>query len=66
MFNLDEQTVTLTMSVGEYEELLVFLGYAGGAMLKNGDDLFQVYLKFVNRLNEGNPRFTPYETRDEE
>jgi len=52
--------VTLVMSEGDYENLLLALGIAAGAT--GGDKrMFWRWIELVNRLNAGNPQFTPYQ-----
>lgn len=51
--------VVLTMSRQDYDRVLISLGIAAGHSAKNGGDL-NVFFAFVNRLNEGNPHYTPY------
>jgi hypothetical protein len=58
--------VVLTMSVNDYENLLLALGYAGGAAAGRHEiALFRNWLGLANRLNEGNARFTPYAVSEE-
>lgn len=49
--------VVLRMSREDYEKLLLMLGAAFGR------NIFEPYrmLEFVNRLNEGNPNYMPYQ-----
>lgn len=51
--------VILTMSREDYENLLVALGMGTAAYLSRSDGLREI-LALVNRLNEGNPAYTPY------
>lgn len=58
--------IALRMNQDEWDELLVTLGYAGGAMASAGEPLmFNRTLRLVNRLNAGNPDFIPYEIPEE-
>lgn len=58
--------VTLEMTGEDYENLLLLMGVAlGSASHFNDRDLFWRWMGFVNRMNEGNPRFTPYEIPEE-
>lgn len=50
--------VVLTMSREDYEFLLMCLGIASGWVTEG--EVLKRCLEFVNRLNEGNPNFTPY------
>lgn len=54
--------VVLTMDRDDYDRLLLVLGYCTGAAA-NGDGpvTFIGMVRLINRLNEGNPGFTPYE-----
>jgi len=56
--------VTLDMTINDHTQLLLLLGYAAGSISKEDGDnspRFWRAIDLVNRLNEGNPRFTPYE-----
>ena len=55
--------VVLRMSREDYERLLIFLGMATGVSMQRGRPVTSVpqILAFVNRLNEGNPKYTPYQ-----
>ncbi len=57
--------ITLEMTVGDYEQLLMILGYAIGACSERSEQEFYLWLKFVNELNTGNPHYTPYEIPDD-
>jgi hypothetical protein len=67
-FSVDEaDNVVLTMTRDTYNFLLITLGFATGAAYK--DYAFEEYnaiLRLVNRLNVGNPNYTPYKTKDPE
>ena len=52
--------VILTMSREDYDRLIFKLGIAAGYAIKNGADVNNA-LAFMNRLNEGNPNYTPYQ-----
>lgn len=52
--------VVLTMSREDYNALLMALGYVAGASGGLWKDM-RFALGLVNRLNAGNPSFTPYE-----
>lgn len=53
--------VILTMSPNDWRYLLLVLGYAMGyfEVAENR----QILLSFLNRLNEGNPNYTPYQVK---
>ena len=54
--------VVLTMSREDYELLLMALGTATGAALQGKGMLgLKVIVPLLNRLNEGNPNYTPYQ-----
>jgi len=62
IFREEGDRVTLEMSRDDYEQLLLILGFQEGSVLRTGDErTFYRWLEFINRLNAGNPRFTPYE-----
>jgi|FreactTroBogLake_1042271.scaffolds.fasta_scaffold84118_2 hypothetical protein len=59
--------VTLTMSREDYERLLLLLGAATACVVREPGFLemsprfnLQAMLVFMNRLNQGNPNYTPY------
>jgi hypothetical protein len=56
--------VILTMSREDYQHLLFALGEAAACTRKFGGDL-NGELSFLNRLNEGNPHYTPYQVEAE-
>jgi hypothetical protein len=59
--------VVLTMSRDDYQNLLLALGQAVGLALRDGESARATRgFLLVNRLNEGNPRFTPYNVLEEE
>jgi hypothetical protein len=50
--------VILRMSREDYQTLLIIMGYAmGGSFWVERNKA----LEFVNRLNSGNPNYTPYQ-----
>ncbi len=50
--------VVLTLSQEDYQLMLMLLGAgAAGARIVSGNKA----LAFLNRLNEGNPHYTPYQ-----
>jgi formylmethanofuran dehydrogenase subunit B len=53
--------VVLTMSRSDFEVLLVALGYTLDSGLWVNRD---AALAYVNRLNQGNPNYTPYEVAE--
>lgn len=53
--------VVLTMSREDYVALLLRLGLAAGWAAKEGAELFREHIKMLDRLNEGNPHYTPYQ-----
>lgn len=55
--------VVLTMSREDYEVLLMALGSYTALHLARPWDLERV-LAFVNRLNSGNPNYTPYQVEE--
>lgn len=53
---------TITLTNEEYDELLIMIGYAAGSAGKMGNmELRNNFLRLLNRINEGNPNWTPYE-----
>lgn len=59
--NGDTVTLTMTMTHENYDYLLLLLGIAAGSVSMHSRESFRDMIRFVNRLNEGNPNFTPYE-----
>ncbi len=56
-YSREGDTVVLRMHLEDYNRLLMTLGFAAGA---GGLNMFNV-LDLANRLNRGNPHWTPYE-----
>jgi len=54
--------VLLTMSREDFDHLLIVFGAASAAFLARAGDLADV-LALLNRLNEGNPNYTPYQVK---
>jgi hypothetical protein len=52
--------VVLTLSRDDWMMLLLAMGTATGLALKDGHPS-RPWFELVNRVNEGNPNFTPYE-----
>ncbi len=52
--------VVLTMSRQDYEMILMALGSFTAMIWKNGGEHVKV-VSLLNRLNEGNPNYTPYQ-----
>lgn len=50
--------VLIDISEGEYEELMMALGYAAGALLRERGSAKGV-LRLADAINEGNPDYTP-------
>lgn len=59
-YSRDGDTVTLRMSVEDYAKVRVGLGIAAGSMALQGQAL-SGWLALANRLNAGNPKWTPYD-----
>lgn len=62
MYQLDEKTglITLTLTRDDFEKVLIMLGLAAGSMISNPTQLEET-LGLLNRLNDGNPNYTPYQ-----
>jgi len=58
--------VVLTMSRDDYDAVLIRLGIAAGYLSQQrDDDAFRRTCALLNRLNEGNPHYIPYEVEPE-
>lgn len=55
--------VVITMTPGDYDNLLLHLGASASALNANGVVPLSRSLALVNRLNAGNPHYTPYEVK---
>lgn len=64
MMRHDGDRVYLDLHIDDWHALLFALGTAAGATEDRAQ--FRGYLRLVNRINEGNPHFTPYEVEPEE
>ena len=55
--------VVLTLSRDDYDLLVQVMGYARGAAIENDGPLMppRAIVELLNRLNQGNPDFTPYQ-----
>lgn len=59
--NRERNSVTLEMTLAEYERIVLIFGYATGAAMKEGEkDLAYGWLAFANEMNATNPGWTPY------
>lgn len=52
--------VVLTMSREDYEQLLLSVGALMILRMEHKDEIGKLF-ELVNRLNQGNPNFTPYQ-----
>lgn len=55
-YSKDGDFVVLRMTREDYERLLMAMGYSRGLFTDT-----RAFLLFVNRINEGNPSFSPYQ-----
>jgi hypothetical protein len=53
--------VVLRMTPGDHSQLLLMVGLAVGVATNQDPDLKRSFLALANRLNHGNPRWTPFE-----
>jgi hypothetical protein len=59
------QIPELTLTDDEQDVLLIALGYATGAAMKDNDrKLGYAILRLTNKLNENNPNYVPYQIPD--
>jgi hypothetical protein len=58
--------VVLTISRDDYDLLLILLGASSVHAAHGGKSLFTLdqILGLLNRLNQGNPRYTPYQVEE--
>lgn len=56
--------VVLAMSREDYEMLLIVLGYATGGAIKDAWTPASRMFELTNRLNSGNPNYTPYQVEE--
>lgn len=64
-YSRDGDVVTLRMSADDYANLLLALGIAAGSRARDGPGWLALALALANRLNAGNPQWTPYEIPEE-
>ncbi len=55
--------VLIDISEDEFETLLIVIGYAVGAR-SLGEPLPHSWISLTNAVNEGNPRWTPYQVEE--
>lgn len=58
--------VILTMSKEDFSRLIGMLGRATLPSVISGGPQFDEIVEFLNRLNQGNPNYTPYQTGEKE
>jgi hypothetical protein len=64
-YSRDGDDVVLRMSVDDFDNLLITLGTAAGAAMRDADRLrARAIFALVNLINEGNPGFRPYDLPD--
>lgn len=63
-YSRDGNVVTLKMTVQDWQQMLIVLGYGVAANSTRGDFDQDRLLALVNRLHAGNPDFRPYAVRD--
>ena len=58
--------VEIKLTRGDYEQLLIVLGYATGAAWSSGNPGFSyAILRLANVINRDNPNWIPYQIPDE-
>ena len=57
--------VVLAMSRDDYDALLIWLGIAAGYLVQRDEDAFRRTCALLDRINEGNPHYIPYEVEPE-
>lgn len=53
-------TITIRMTRGDYDTLLLLLGAGTGVLLGTGTFSITKHLGLLNRINAGNPNYRPY------
>ena len=53
--------MTIELTDDEYMQLLIMMGYATGAAMKQDRKLADNFLRLANAVNKNNPRWTRYE-----
>lgn len=56
-----DDNIVLTMTRDDYSRLLIAMGMAVGAALGRGMLNTKEVIKLLNRINEGNPNYSPYQ-----
>ncbi len=65
-FKRENDVITITMSVENYDRVLMTLGFTAGCVKNAGDEpAFWSIIRLCNDLNAGNPQYTPYEIPEE-
>jgi hypothetical protein len=64
-YSEDGDVVTLRMTRDDYSTVLTALGFRAGRLMREDlpDPLHHLFAA-TNRINAGNPRFTPYEIHE--
>jgi hypothetical protein len=53
-------SATVVFNPDDWARLMMICGYASGAC-RDDREFFCVTVRFINALNKGNPKFTPFE-----
>lgn len=59
-----DEEVQFRMSNVDFDRLLLILGIAAGATIKDDPKLFRAIMRFTNEINKNNPKFVQYEIKD--
>jgi hypothetical protein len=65
MMKRENERIQIDISVDEWGNLLLLMGYALAARRKQTGIMPWHWLRLINSINEGNPQFTPYEIPEE-
>ena len=60
-YSREGDVVTLSMSINDYDGLIFTMGMATGYVFRHDREMLKVYLALFDRLNAGNPNWTPYD-----
>ena len=58
----EQKTLEFSLTVDEFDLLLLMMGLAASCVMRHGNkEVAYAFMRLVNRVNENNPNFVPYE-----